>query len=311
MPAAEPEPPAAANALHLDVPPAAERSWPERTPPRADPPPRFDPPDMFEPAPEAPQRAESGDDRPPAGRRRVRRELFADNGLRADKTEEGLPNRQAEDRAPDRSKFDPPPVAMGSNWWQDTEEPVRPEPPAAAVVQPLKTAVPPPAADLESARAKAGEIGDSLDYAASALQQSATLLAERMQIKQGLDREDVRGMRIAGCERPPGAEDDLRKLGGDVAQEALAALDAVVCFDNVLRRLEQMAEAEPLDEGWNDLLRTRISDTLYQVGQVRKTLGSYRVAAKKPVRSSDKHARPGGASGGGPDRPVPVGRRQV
>jgi hypothetical protein len=178
-------------------------------------------------------------------------------------------------------------------------------------VQSLKMAAAPSSADVEAARMRAGEIGDSLDYASGVLQQSATLLAERMQLKQGLEREDVRGMRIAGFERPERAEEDLRKLGGDVAQETLSAIDAVANFDNVLRRLEQMAEAEPLDEGWNDLLRTRISDTLYKVGQVRKTLGGYRIAANKPARSSDKHSRPGGASGGGPDRPVPVGRRRV
>ena len=39
---------------------------------------------------------------------------------------------------------------------------------------------------------RAGELGVSLDHAASVLQQSATLLAERMQHKQGLELGDVR-----------------------------------------------------------------------------------------------------------------------
>lgn len=329
-----PERQATADALRFDMPqPPAERPWPERAAaqaPRMGARPRFDPPDMFEPEPapnvreaqgaapaqpresmeDAPGLAEDVDDRPVAGKRQSRRDLFADGSLRSDRRGQESPQRPAEERDPNRAKLDPPPVATTSNWWQDPEEAVRAEP-SAAVVQSLKMAAAPSSADVEAARMRAGEIGDSLDYASGVLQQSATLLAERMQLKQGLEREDVRGMRIAGFERPERAEEDLRKLGGDVAQETLSAIDAVANFDNVLRRLEQMAEAEPLDEGWNDLLRTRISDTLYKVGQVRKTLGGYRIAANKPARSSDKHSRPGGASGGGPDRPVPVGRRRV
>jgi len=70
-----------------------------------------------------------------------------------------------------------------------------------------------------------------------------------------------------------------------------------------------MAEAEPLDEGWNELIRSRISDTIYAVGQVRKTLGIYRRAAKKPANSG--MAPDHGGAVPGTDGSVPVGRRQV
>ena len=269
-----------------------------------------------EPAQQAPRGPESRDADADSldvekdeGREHGGREPFADGGLRADRTQEDAPQRSAAERGTDGAKVEPPPIAMTPNWWQDSDDPARVEP-SASVVQSLKTTATAPV-DLETARAKAAEIADRLEYAAGILQNGASLVAERAQAKQGLDLEDVRGMRMAEFERPQNLEEELRKLGGDVAQEAMRAVDAVARFENVLRRLEQMAETEPLDEGWNDLLRTRISDTLYQIGQVRKTLGSYRKApaSRKPPRSSDKHARPGGA--GGPDRPVPVGRRQI
>lgn len=305
-----------------------------RSEPRIETPPLFDPPDMFEPdaaprfretptpAPayddggeEAPQRTAAEDTRPVAAGRRSRRDLLAGGALRAGRDDDETAER-ASDREPERTKLDPPPIAATSNWWQDSDDAPRsvsserPEPPEA-VVQALKMSPPPQGPDMEAAKARAGEVGDSLDYVASVLQQAATLLAERMQIKKGLERDDVRAMRVTGFAPPPGVEEELRKLGGDVAQEVASACGAVASFDNVLHRLEQMTAAEPLDEGWNDLLRTRISDTLYAVGQVRKTLGGYRPAPKKPGRSPDNRSRPGGASGGGPDRPVPVGRRQV
>jgi hypothetical protein len=206
-------------------------------------------------------------------------------------------------------KIDPPPVATNPVWWQDTGGAQRTEP-STSVVQALKKSAP-PSPDLEAARARAGEIVDSLDYIASVLQQGNTLIADRIKIKQGLELEDIRGMRVTGFDEPQGVLEDLRKLGGDVATEVLATYEAVVKFNNILRRLEQMAESEPLDEGWNDLLRARMSEMLYVVGQVRKTLGGYRRGAKKPGHAADKPERPGGASGAGPDRPVPIGRRQV
>lgn len=331
------EPAPSANALRFNLSNRlADRPQPERThEPRSEPqietPPLFDPPDMFEPdapprfretqapAPahddgggEEAQRTAAEDTHPVAGGRRSRRDLLAGGALRAGRDGDEMAER-ANDREPERTKLDPPPIATTSNWWQDSEDAPRSvsSEPSEAIVQALKMSPAPSGPDMEAAKARAGEIGDSLDYVASVLQQAATLLAERMQIKKGLEQDEVRAMRVTGFAPPKGMEEDLRKLGGDVAQEVASACDAVTKFDQVLHRLEQMSENEPLDEGWNDLLRTRISDTLYAVGQVRKTLGGYRPALKKPGRSPDNRSRPGGAAGGGPDRPVPVGRRQV
>jgi hypothetical protein len=206
-----------------------------------------------------------------------------------------------------------PPLAATAGWWKDPDgvaEPANTEP-SATVLQALKAGPAPLPADVESARVRASEIGDSMDYATSVLQQAATLVTQRISAKHGLALDDVRGMRIAGFDQPQGVLEDLRKLGGDVAEEVLAAYQTVARFDGVLRRLEQMTASEPLDEGWNDLLRARISETLYAVGQVRKTLGGYRLGAKKPGKPGDAFARPGGASGAGPDQTVPVGRRQL
>jgi hypothetical protein len=206
-----------------------------------------------------------------------------------------------------------PTLAATAGWWKDADgvaEPANTEP-SATVLQALKAGSAPLPADVESARVRASEIGDSMDYATSVLQQAATLVTQRISAKQGLALDDVRGMRIAGFDQPQGVLEDLRKLGGDVAEEVLAAYQAVARFDGVLRRLEQMTVSEPLDEGWNDLLRARISDTLYAVGQVRKTLGGYRLGVKKPGKPGDGSARPSGASGAGADQTVPVGRRQL
>jgi hypothetical protein len=183
----------------------------------------------------------------------------------------------------------------------------RREEPTISVVQAIKAG--PVSPGTEVAKARAGEVVDSLDYIASVLQQASVLLAERLKNKQGLTLDDVRGLRVTGYDEPHNVLEDLRKLGGDAAEEVLNAFAAVGDFNNIVRRLEQMAEAEPLDEGWNDLIRSRISETIFTVGQVRKTLGIYRRAAKKPANAGMGPERGGAVSG--TDGSVPVGRRQV
>jgi hypothetical protein len=235
------------------------------------------------------------------------RETVPDS-LRAERVR-GEPPREPEAAETAAAKVDPPPVATSSIWWQEPGGPQRMEP-SASVVQALKKSAP-PSPDLEAARARAGEVVDSLDYIASVLQQGNTLIAERIKAKHGLTLEEVRGIRITGFDQPQGVQEDLRKLGGDAASEVLAAYAAVLKFNHVLRRLEQMAADEPLDEGWNDLLRARMSEMLFVVGQVRKTLGGYRRGTKLPANTADKLTRPGDASGKGPDHPLPLGRRQL
>jgi hypothetical protein len=189
------------------------------------------------------------------------------------------------------------------------EEPAerRREEPRIPVVQSLKTASASPVA--AAVKARAGEVVDSLDYIASVLQQGSVLLAERLKKKQGLSLEDVRGLRVTGYDEPDHVLEDLRKLGGDAAEEVLNAFAAVNTLNNIVRRLEQMAETAPLDEGWNELVRSRISETIFAVGQVRKTLGIYRPAGKRPRRPGMAQERDDAVPE--PDSSVPIGRRQV
>ena len=303
--------PVAGIELHLPLSrePAAPRI---ATPQPQSPPPRIKMPHVEAPrAPAPPEIHEAAPQRfgvvPPSEAARSR-EAAADNSLRADRDRGEAPRDPAVNEA-GHAKIDPPPVATNPVWWQEAGGAQRSEP-STSVVQALKKATP-PSADLEVARARAGEIVDSLDYIASVLQQGNTLVADRIKAKQGLELEDVRGMRATGFDAPQGVLEDLRKLGGDVATEVLATYAEVVKFNNVLRRLEQMAESEPLDEGWNELLRARMSEMLFVLGQVRKTLGGYRRGPKKPANATEKPERPGGTSGAGPDRPLPLGRRQV
>jgi hypothetical protein len=200
----------------------------------------------------------------------------------------------AQPDAPARNRRDEPPVSVVKALKTPSVS-LAPAPAAPSVV--------PPAA-AESAKARAGEIVDSLDYIASVLQQSSALVAERFKDKQGLSLEDVRTLAIGGYDEPQNVIEDLRMLGGDAAEEVVSAFAKVAGFNQVVRRLEQMAEAEPLDEGWNELIRSRISETIFAVGQVRKTLGVYRRAVKRPANA-------GHASENSEDSPFPVGRRRV
>jgi len=185
--------------------------------------------------------------------------------------------------------------------------------PTISVVQALKaTSAPKPApADNSEARARAIEIVDSLDHVSSMLQQSSVMLAERIKNKQGLTLEDAQSLRIDGFEQPKNVLEDLRKLGGDAAEEVLNAYASAAAFNKIVVRLEQMAETAPLDEGWNELIRGRISDTIYAVGQVRKTLSIYRRVVKNPANTENNPGAAGKTPEGGAGGSVPIGRRQV
>jgi hypothetical protein len=290
-PAAPPRPAAPSRSgrgtgMDLRATPAREEAEPPRRTARP-----LSPPPETPPAPAAPDMREMRDMREPRD----------DVGQR--------PAAAHGEQETARAKVDPPPVATTSIWWQEPGAAPRIEP-STSVVQALKKSAP-PSPDLEAARARAVEIVDTLDKFTGVLQRGNTLIAERIKAKQGLDRADVEGLRIVGFDMAPGIEEELRKLGGDVAAEVLTVYAAVAKFNNVLRRLEQMTASEPLDEGWNDLLRARMSEMLFVVGQLRKTLGSYRRPSARPANGADKPDRPGGSSDRGPDRPVPLGRRQV
>ena len=183
--------------------------------------------------------------------------------------------------------------------------------PTVSVVQTLQASASVPAPDIEATKARAAEIVDSLDYIASVLQQGTVLLGERQKSKQGMSLEDVRTLRVTGYDEPEHVLEDLRYLGGDAPEEVLAAYGAVSSFNGIVSRLEQMAESEPLDEGWNDLVRARVSDTIYRVGQVRKTLGIYRRTPGRPANAGMSSGGAGDDPDEGKAKSVPFGRRQV
>jgi hypothetical protein len=98
-----------------------------------------------------------------------------------------------------------------------------------------------------------GNIADIFTNASNALQENLALVAERAKSRQGLSLEDVRLLLIdAGdCSAllPAVTEKDVRTAFAKIGQ-----------FNNIVRRLEQMAQNEPLDEGWNDLIPGRLLD---------------------------------------------------
>ncbi|MEM9684175.1 MAG: hypothetical protein AAF942_12975, partial [Pseudomonadota bacterium] len=188
---------------------------------------------------------------------------------------------------------------------------IPPKEPTVSVVQTLQASASVSAPDIEATKARAAEIVDSLDYIASVLQQGTVLLGERQKSKHGMSLEDVRTLRVTGYDEPEHVLEDLRYLGGDAPEEVLAAYGAVSSFNGIVSRLEQMAESEPLDEGWNDLVRARVSDTIYRVGQVRKTLGIYRRTPGRPANSGMSSGGAGDDPDEGKAKSVPFGRRQV
>lgn len=322
---AAPEPHAATERQSRETPRAPRIATPAPEEPRLAaprPPKAPEPPRMAAPEAEAPRAPAMPDTRPEKQETRNQRldmvpptlptrdRDAAESAPREDRAHVAPPHEPDADEAA-HPKIEPPPVATNPTWWQESGGAQRTEP-SAAVIQALKKSPPPtPSPDLETARARAGEIVDSLDYITSILQQGNTLVADRIKNKQGLDLEDIRSMRVTGFDEPRGVIEDLRKLGGDIAAEVLTTYEAVGKFNNILRRLEQMAENELLDEGWNDLLRARMSEMLFVIGQVRKTLGGYRRGAKKPANTGTGPERSDDASGAGPGRPLPLGRRQV
>lgn len=245
------------------------------------------------------------EDRPPPSEERIAQlRQRADRLLseRADASEQAQAGSEAAAAAADSPDAPMP----GSETGPDRREPT------VSVVQALTSPPPHPAApDVEATKARAAEIVDSLDYIASVLQQGTVLLAERRKSRQGLSLDEVRTLRVTGYDEPQHVLEDLRYLGGDAPEEVLTAYAAVSSFNGIVTRLEQMAESEPLDEGWNDLVRARVSDTIYKVGQVRKTLGIYR---RTPGRAANTGMSAGAADdepGEGTAKSVPIGRRQV
>jgi hypothetical protein len=171
-------------------------------------------------------------------------------------------------------------------WWADSSgSPDRVEP-GTGVVQPLNPVIETPSRDTRNAEKAATEIVRSLDRITSSLQQSMTALTDHIRHRRGLLLEDVQRLRISGFSAGVDVAERLRALDQQSVTDVHAGYAAVDGLNRIVDRLEQMAADEALDEGWNDLIRTRLSETIYAVGQGKKTLLPHLPA--DPLATSDK-----------------------
>ncbi len=209
-----------------------------------------------------------------------------------------------------------PPALDRTEWWADASappdpiEPVEPIEPSVGVVQPLKPVVDTSSRERRNAEKAATEIVRSLDRITSSLQHNMTVLADHIRHRRGLLLEDVQGLRISGFSAGVDVAERLRALDQQSVTDVHDSYAAVDGLNRIIDRLEQMAADEALDEGWNELIRTRLSETIYAVGQGKKTLLPH-LPADAPVTTDngpDERADDVGQAphGGG----VPFGTRQ-
>lgn len=211
---------------------------------------------------------------------------------------------------PDPVEDIPPPALDRTAWWADSSgSPDRVEP-STSVVQPLKPVIEAPSRDTRNAEKAATEIVRSLDRIASSLQQSMTAMTDHIRHRRGLLLEDVQGLRISGFSAGVDVAERLRALDQPAVTDVHASYAAVDGLNRIVDRLEQMAADEALDEGWNDLIRTRLSETIYAVGQGKKTLLPHLPA--DPSATSDNHPEKRADDAGGAPHSggVPFGTRQ-
>ncbi len=203
-----------------------------------------------------------------------------------------------------------PPALDRTEWWADSAAAPDPVEPGAGVVQPLNPTVDTSSRERRNAEKAATDIVRSLDRITSSLQHNMTVLADHIQHRRGLLLEDVQGLRISGFSAGVDVAERLRALDQQSATDVHDSYAAVDGLNRIIDRLEQMAADEALDEGWNELIRTRLSETIYAVGQGKKTLLPH-LPADSPVTSNngpDERADDAGQaphSGG-----LPFGTRQ-
>lgn len=206
-----------------------------------------------------------------------------------------------------------PPALDRTEWWADstaTPDPIDPIEPSTGVVQPLKPVVDTSSRERRNAEKAATDIVRSLDRITSSLQHNMTVLADHIRHRRGLLLQDVQGLRISGFSAGVDVAERLRALDQQSVTDVHAGYAAVDGLNRIIDRLEQMAADEALDEGWNELIRTRLSETIYAVGQGKKTLLPH-LPADAPVTSENgpgERAEDVGQTphGGG----VPFGTRQ-
>ena len=176
-------------------------------------------------------------------------------------------------RAEEPEKARPAVVDRGS-WRPDSQGKPRVEP-TVSVVQPLMPAEElsaASAASLDEARATAAEIVRALENTATLLKKCMVSLAEQIKAHKGLSLDNVQGMRIPGFTPATDIAAKLAALGPEAVSEVMEGYAAVDRFNRIVGRLEEMAAQSDLDEGWNDLVRARLSEMIHAIGQAHKRL---------------------------------------
>jgi hypothetical protein len=202
------------------------------------------------------------------------------------------------------------PALERTNWWADSGASSDQAEQSTSVVQPLKPVVEKPSREKRNAEKAATDIVRSLDRIASSLQQSMTVLSDHIRHRRGLLLEDVQRLRISGLSAGVDVVERLRALDQKSATDVHASYAAVDGLNRIVDRLEQMAADEALDEGWNDLIRTRLSETIYAVGQGKKTLLPL-LPADPPATSDNRPEKRADDAGHAPHGGgVPFGTRQ-
>lgn len=162
----------------------------------------------------------------------------------------------------------------GAGRADDADVPI----PSAEIVEPISAIDISP--DPDAAMRMAGRVAGHFDEAVAALDRIRAIVDGYEAAREGLDLEAIGGMRVAGIEIPDGADSVLLRLGEDASESAVAGYDEIGRFNHVVDRLAEMAQNQPLDEGWNELLQDRIVAAAHSLSLVGNRLR--RIASGEP-----------------------------
>ncbi|MDH3702400.1 MAG: hypothetical protein OEU46_13900 [Alphaproteobacteria bacterium] len=139
---------------------------------------------------------------------------------------------------------------------------------------------------VEVAQEAAQRFSGEFLAAATALQRLMASLDENIKAEKGLSLDDIGAMRVPSVDGLDDTADRLAVFGADLGREIEDGAATVSKFNHVVGRLTEMAAAQDLDEGWNEIIRQRISEALYTVEKVQAKIAAMmppeNTAAEKP-----------------------------
>ncbi len=127
---------------------------------------------------------------------------------------------------------------------------------------------------VEDAQEAARRLAEGFEATATAMRDVMVSLDEKIKVQKGMNLDDIAVMRIAGVEGLDNATDDLAVFGPDLGGEINEGAAVLDKFNHVVDRLTEMAAAQDLDEGWNELVRQRISEALYTVEKIQEKVAA-------------------------------------